>query len=68
MEDNVALSSSRLINWHHFFYFLINGKMHNLKRQTDDLHSIQSDLHSEGDMTGQACKSTWNFGANPAFH
>jgi len=36
-----------------FFYFLINGKMHNLKRQTGGLHSIQSDLHNEGGMTGR---------------
>jgi hypothetical protein len=34
------------------FYFLINGKMHNLKRQTGGLHSIQSDLHRKGRMTG----------------
>jgi len=27
--------------------------MHNLKRQTGGLHSIQSDLHSEGGMTGR---------------
>ena len=46
------LSSSRLTNWHQIFYFLINGKMHNVKRQTGGLHSNQSDLHTEGGMTG----------------
>ena len=46
------LNSSRLTNWHQIFYFLINCKMHNLKRQTGGLHSIQSDLHREGGMTG----------------
>jgi hypothetical protein len=44
--------SSRLTNLQQIFYFLINGKMHNLNRQTGGLRSIQFDLNKEGGMKG----------------